>query len=89
MALIRRTGFFWVLILMLGPWQSVSEAAAPSFKRDQVVKGRADYRTHCASCHGARLEGQHLSPALVGARFDLTWREVCGCTRVSSASHAS
>ncbi len=74
MTLIRRVGFVWVLILLLGPGQSVCVAAAPSFTRDQVTKGRADYRTHCADCHGPRLEGLHLSPSLVGSRFDQTWR---------------
>ena len=74
MTTIRRTGFFLVLILLLGPWQPVSLAEAPSFTRDQVAKGRADYRTHCADCHGPRLEGLHLSPPLVGPRFDLSWR---------------
>ena len=74
MTLIRRAGFVWVLILVLGPWQSVSEAEAPSFTRDQVTEGRAAYREHCASCHGPRLEGLHLSPPLVGPRFDVSWR---------------
>ncbi len=74
MTMIRRTGFFGVLILLVGPWQPVCLAQAPSFTRAQVSAGRTDYRTHCASCHGPRLEGQHLSPPLVGARFDRTWR---------------
>ena len=59
---------------MVGSWSSGSFAEGPSFTRDQVGEGRKDYRQHCAECHGARLEGQHLSPPLVGARFDQTWR---------------
>jgi alcohol dehydrogenase (cytochrome c) len=53
-------------------WTAYS--APLSFTNDQVNKGRQVYRQRCADCHGARLEGQHPSPALTGARFDLTWR---------------
>lgn len=79
MALIRRTGFFWVLVLLLGQWASVSLAQtaseqAPGFSPAQASAGKEDYATYCASCHGAGLEGMQLSPSLVGARFDRTWR---------------
>ena len=74
MTMIRRTRFLWVLILLVGPWQSVCLAQAPSFTKAQVSAGRRDYRTHCASCHGPRMQGEHLSPPLVGARFDQAWR---------------
>ena len=79
MASIRRMGYFGVLVLLLGPWQSVSLAQdaseqAPSFTRAQSVEGRKAYREHCAACHGDRLEGLDIAPSLVGARFDNTWR---------------
>ena len=74
MAVTRRFGLVWVLVLMLGPWQAICQAANPTITREQVAQGRQDYRAQCAECHGARLEGQHLSPPLTGARFDQTWR---------------
>jgi alcohol dehydrogenase (cytochrome c) len=74
MASARPTGFSWVLLLCLGPWQSASAAEAPSFSADQAAKGRALYAKHCASCHGAKLQGEQVSPPLVGSRFDLSWR---------------
>ena len=74
MTWMRRTGFLCGLVLVLGAWQSVSAAESLSFTQDQVAAGRADYREHCASCHGPRLEGEHVSPPLVGARFDQSWR---------------
>lgn len=74
MASIRRTGLRWALLLLVGPQQSASWAETPSFSPDQAAKGRAQYREHCASCHGPRLQGEHVSPPLAGARFDRTWR---------------
>lgn len=46
----------------------------PQFTKVQAGAGRQAYRESCASCHGDRLEGIHLSPGLVGARFDQMWR---------------
>lgn len=74
MAQIRRMAFFWVLILLLGPWQSYSQAQSPSYSAAQANAGRQDYANYCAVCHKANLEGEHLSPGLVGARFDQSWR---------------
>ena len=62
-------------LLLLGlSWPSPIGAATPSFSSAQAARGRAQYQEHCASCHGPRLEGEHVSPALVGARFDHSWR---------------
>jgi alcohol dehydrogenase (cytochrome c) len=49
-------------------------AGAPSFTKDQANEGRKVYRQSCALCHGLKLEGLHVSPALSGARFDQSWR---------------
>jgi mono/diheme cytochrome c family protein len=38
-------------------WQS-RQSAIPADERQQVALGRRIYERHCASCHGARLEGQ-------------------------------
>jgi alcohol dehydrogenase (cytochrome c) len=48
--------------------------SALPFTPAQASAGGAAYRQHCASCHGAELEGQHLAPALSGERFDRSWR---------------
>ena len=47
---------------------------APSVSADQVGKGKAQYQRHCATCHGVRMQGEHVTPALVGERFDRMWR---------------
>ena len=47
---------------------------AVSFTKAQSAEGRAVYRQHCASCHGAKLEGLDIAPALSGSRFDRNWR---------------
>jgi len=53
---------------------AMAEAAQPTFSKAQVNEGRKAYRTSCATCHGAKLEGLHVSPALTGPRFDQSWR---------------
>ena len=70
----RKPLFLWVLLLGAAAWSSPSWADAPSFTADQATKGKALYQKHCATCHGARLEGEQVSPALTGARFDQMWR---------------
>ncbi len=58
----------------LGSWQQVCLAAEVSYLPEQARAGRQDYATYCAACHGRRMEGLHLSPSLVGPRFDQNWR---------------
>ena len=62
------------LALFAAGLPATSLADAPSFTAAQAAKGKTLYLDHCASCHGARLEGEHISPALAGDRFDRTWR---------------
>ena len=38
-----------------------------------VPEGQAVYRTSCASCHGARLQGGAHGPALTGVSFTSVW----------------
>ena len=76
---LERAGIVGCVVVVLGAGGSVclgqtASAQSPSFTQAQVSAGRAAYRQHCASCHGARLEGQHLSPSLTGERFDRAWR---------------
>ncbi|HVS63049.1 MAG TPA: PQQ-binding-like beta-propeller repeat protein [Thermoanaerobaculia bacterium] len=82
MDLLRRHGFTCLLLLPVGlsslsaessPARA-SETPAPAFTAEQVAKGRALYQRHCASCHGPRMQGEHVTPGLVGDRFDRSWR---------------
>ncbi|MFP6598573.1 MAG: PQQ-binding-like beta-propeller repeat protein [Candidatus Hydrogenedentota bacterium] len=52
----------------------MSLAQTLDFTEEQTAAGRQAYREHCASCHGANLEGADVAPGLVGSRFDYTWR---------------
>ena len=79
MRTMRRAGISGCCVVALSVWQSVGfgQPAAgqpPAFTQTQASAGSAAYRQHCASCHGAQLEGQHLAPSLAGERFDRTWR---------------
>ena len=49
--------------LALGAWMMFRSAPSPTAGADpgnaaQVARGKAVYGQHCASCHGAKLEGQ-------------------------------
>jgi alcohol dehydrogenase (cytochrome c) len=66
-------------VVLLTVWQSAgfgqtAAVKSPGFTAAQVTAGSAAYQQHCASCHGARLEGMQLSPGLTGDRFDIVWR---------------
>lgn len=39
-------------------WRSTSSVGADAGEAQQVALGAVVYRDHCASCHGAKLEGQ-------------------------------
>ncbi len=47
-------------------WQGV-------YTVDQSNRGRAQFNSHCASCHGALLAGDDAAPALAGRRFLFNW----------------
>ena len=51
-----------------------AHAADPVFSAEQAQQGRTLYQRHCGSCHGPRLQGEHVIPALAGDRFDRFWR---------------
>jgi len=57
----------------VGFGQTPARTAPPAFTAAQASAGSTAYRQHCASCHGAQLEGLHLSPPLSGERFDRVW----------------
>ncbi len=79
MRTMRRAAIGVGCVVALSGWQPASLGQTPSprppgFTEAQASAGAAAYRQHCASCHGAQLEGQHLAPSLSGERFDRTWR---------------
>ena len=44
------------------------------YSEEQALEGRDLYNEHCASCHGAALEGQGSLP-LIGATFRARWAD--------------
>ena len=67
-----RTILFWVALILIGQWATIS--SAQSFTSKQAREGRDAYRAYCAVCHGANLEGEGISPPLSDQRFDYAWR---------------
>ena len=50
-----------------------SDEAVATFTASQAMQGEVAYVEHCASCHGANLEGFGLVPSLDGAYFAERW----------------
>ncbi len=81
MTSMRRTGLLWALCVLSGPWQptALAQSTDPEpagFTQTQAAAGKIAYDRHCASCHGAGLEGAGITPGLAGDRFDVHWRGV-------------
>lgn len=79
LATLMKRHVLCILVVLLGQLQTDSLAQnkpddSIGFTAAQSSAGQADYGQHCATCHGADLAGIHLSPSLVGGRFDRTWR---------------
>ncbi len=83
----RRASIAGVLVLSLcafavalpGGAQGPGETSAPSvwggvFTDAQATRGRRFYAEHCASCHGASLQGGDYR-ALTGDRFWASWQD--------------
>ena len=51
-------------------WPSVWDGV---YTASQATRGEAAYRANCASCHGAKLEGQGRVPPLTGRDFKWDW----------------
>jgi mono/diheme cytochrome c family protein len=52
---------------------SILAVTANSWGQTSVALGRADYKTHCASCHGPQGKGDGVAPSFpVNPRVDLT-----------------
>jgi mono/diheme cytochrome c family protein len=43
------------------------------YSEEQAKRGEVVYAETCANCHGERLEGIDMSPALVGGTFTSNW----------------
>ena len=43
------------------------------YSEEQAKRGEAVYAESCANCHGERMEGIDMSPALVGGTFGSNW----------------
>jgi quinoprotein glucose dehydrogenase len=56
---------------------STTAAATPAsrgiYTSAQATQGAAFYADHCASCHGASMSGEDMTPALTGATFTSNW----------------
>ncbi len=44
-----------------------------AFTSEQEAQGSMVYRQRCASCHGSRLEGKEVAPAITGPVFLTNW----------------
>jgi mono/diheme cytochrome c family protein len=43
------------------------------YSDEQAERGKALYQQQCGGCHGSRLEGTEVSPALAGGEFLSNW----------------
>lgn len=70
-----------LLTLSLGSAKGIEAQAhgttPGSFTDDQSLRGRRIFGAHCASCHGAELEGA-IGPALAGSAFQAKWNGGAG-----------
>ena len=56
------------------PWDEIYKSNwAGIYTDEQAARGQFSYRSHCASCHGATLEGSDDAPPLVGPDFAEDW----------------
>jgi len=51
---------------------AAQDAATPPYTKEQAAEGAEIYARHCASCHGAELDGT-LAPPLLGEAFRINW----------------
>jgi mono/diheme cytochrome c family protein len=70
--------FFVALVLMALAPGNAAQAQHRSlrdgvFTAAQSNRGKAQYETHCAACHGAALEGSDTAPELSGSVFLGNW----------------
>jgi S-disulfanyl-L-cysteine oxidoreductase SoxD len=55
-------------------WEEIYKSAwAGIYTSDQAARGQSLYRSNCASCHGAALDGSDDAPPLTGRDFTYDW----------------
>jgi S-disulfanyl-L-cysteine oxidoreductase SoxD len=55
-------------------WDEIYKSAwSGIYTNDQAARGQSSYRSYCASCHGASLEGSGDAPPLAGPDFVDDW----------------
>jgi len=79
---MRSTRLLISLTLSIGLAKGIAAQAhgattAGSFTDAQSLRGRRIFGAHCASCHGAELEGA-IGPALAGSTFRTKWNGGAG-----------
>jgi mono/diheme cytochrome c family protein len=52
-----------------------AETSSGPYSVAQATRGAKSYGEHCASCHGAGLQGVDVTPPLVGPRFIANWSD--------------
>ena len=58
------------------PWDEIYKSNwAGIYTNDQAARGQSTYRSRCAACHGAMLEGSDDAPPLVGPDFVEDWQK--------------
>jgi mono/diheme cytochrome c family protein len=53
--------------------QAASSVRDGVYSGEQAKRGELLYAKHCASCHGAKLEGRNQAPPLAGPEFVMNW----------------
>jgi mono/diheme cytochrome c family protein len=46
------------------------------YTQEQAKRGDALYAEHCASCHGADMNGGEMAPGLTGGEFSANWNDL-------------
>lgn len=55
-------------------WSEIYESVwSGIYTENQATQGESSYQSHCASCHGASLEGTYDAPPLRGRDFAEDW----------------
>lgn len=78
--LLALTFAFLIGAILVAQWSDEKLRADPE-NASQVARGKSVYAQHCASCHGARLEGQpHWREKLPNGRMPAPPHDVSGHT---------
>jgi alcohol dehydrogenase (cytochrome c) len=62
-----------VAAALLGAGLALAQQTMAPYTSAQAAQGRADYTTHCASCHQANLSGGAQVPSIAAGNFMASW----------------